>query len=112
MVMVGAMVVMGGVGCGPKRVRVANTPEGQACRKECNAGFNECFQGKRRNKKICTQRENECLRECPGALTGDEDEQVVSRPPPAPAPVPAAPSASTTAETTPPPPPPPPPAAP
>lgn len=92
--MVGA-VLLGGLGCGPKRVRVANTPEGQACKRECMTMFNECYQGKRRNKKLCTQREHECLLSCPAATTGEEEEQVSSAPPPPPPPAPAASAAPT-----------------
>lgn len=56
------------VGCGPKRVVVANTPEGNACRRECMKLFNECQGGQRKNRKVCMERENECLTTCPGAV--------------------------------------------
>jgi hypothetical protein len=62
---VGLLVVLGG--CGRKRVPVANTPEGNACRRECMTLFNECQGGHRKNRKACEARENECLTTCPQA---------------------------------------------
>lgn len=61
------VLAVGAVGCGHKRVRVANTPEGNACNRECMQLFNDCQDGKRRNRKACEARENDCLRTCPGA---------------------------------------------
>lgn len=68
--MVVAVVVL--AGCSPKRVVVANTPEGNACRRECMQLFNDCQDGKRKNRKACTARENDCLTTCPGAVLGHQ----------------------------------------
>jgi hypothetical protein len=88
LVMVVGVVVLGlgGAACsGRKRVTVANTPEGNACRRECMALFNDCQDGKRKNRKVCLARENECLTTCPGAVLGGEgDAAAPAAPPPAP----------------------------
>lgn len=68
------MAVVGGAGCGHKRVQVANTPEGNACNRECMTMFNACYDGKRKNLKNCQTRENDCLRTCPGAEVADSEQ--------------------------------------
>ena len=67
-----AVMVVLGVGCGSRRVVVAKTPEGAACQRQCTQFFNDCYQGKRKNRKFCTQRERECLLGCPGGHEFDE----------------------------------------
>jgi hypothetical protein len=76
------VVVVVLVGCGHKRVQVANTPEGNACNRQCMDMFNSCYDGKRKNLKTCQVRENECLRTCPGAVLGDQQEAATTAPAP------------------------------
>lgn len=82
------VLLVGGSGCGHKRVQVANTPEGNACQRECMNMFNDCYGGKRKNLKACQSRENDCLRTCPGAVIEGAAEEAASQPaaPTAPAP--------------------------
>lgn len=62
------VAVVGSLGCARKVIIVPSTPEGVACRRECMALFNECQNGKRKNRKACEARERECLlTTCPGA---------------------------------------------
>lgn len=71
----GVVMLAGVVGCGHKRVKVANTPEGNACNRQCMEMFNGCYDGKRKNLKTCQARENDCLRTCPGAPLNDGGEE-------------------------------------
>lgn len=73
LMVVGVVVLsLGSTGCGRKRVQVANTPEGNACRRECMSLFNECQGGQRKNRKVCEARETECLTTCPSAVAAEE----------------------------------------
>lgn len=66
-----AVVTFGG--CSARRIVVSKSPEGVACQRECAQFFNECYQGKRKNSKLCSQRERECLLRCPGAHVDDDE---------------------------------------
>lgn len=56
------------LGCAKKRVQVANTPEGNSCRRECMQVYQSCMGARGGGKYVCRNQENECLRTCPGAV--------------------------------------------
>lgn len=71
--MVVVVLLVGGVsGCRRRvpnaaQVFVPNTPEAQACRRECMVVRNSCQGGRGVNERVCRQREIDCLWTCPGA---------------------------------------------
>ena len=62
------------------RVIVANTPEGNACKRDCMHIYETCMAGRHASKRKCRTRENECLVTCPGF-----EGQTAAALPPAPA---------------------------
>lgn len=86
----GVVMVVASMGCRHRRVAVASTPEGNACRRECMKLFNDCQDGKRRNRKMCAARENECLTTCPSAVSNEVYPAEIEPPPPPPPPPPQA----------------------
>lgn len=52
--------------CAPTlRPIVPNTPEGNKCRRECMAVFEQCMSTY--NESACDSQETSCLKTCPGA---------------------------------------------
>lgn len=66
------VVVMSAVsGCIPRRIAVANTPEGNECRRQCMQISTTCLGGRGGGKYVCRKQENECLATCPGSVSSD-----------------------------------------
>lgn len=65
LVVVVSLTVFGSTGC-RKRVKVASTPEGKKCQRECMMVYQTCVSG-RGGRHACRSDENECLRTCPMA---------------------------------------------
>jgi len=74
------VVLAGGASGCRKRVAVfvPNTPEGNTCKRECMNVRASCNGSiSRAERKLCPQREIECLTTCPGAVVdGDREESL------------------------------------
>lgn len=99
MVMVGAVVVLGGAGCRKRvpKIFVPQTEAGLKCERECMLIFHACQGGRGQNAKVCAGEGDRCMRTCPGATYEDGTPVIATapvssfapEPPPAPLPVPA-----------------------
>jgi hypothetical protein len=58
------LMALGSSGC-RKRVKVASTPAGKKCQRECMLVYQSCMGARGGGRHVCRGHENECLRTCP-----------------------------------------------
>lgn len=63
-----AVAALSGTACSRKRVKVADTVEGNACRRECMQIYQSCMGARGGGKYVCRGEENRCLSTCPDVV--------------------------------------------